>query len=148
MRTPHPNAIAYEVTAKSPGFSGAPFHMCGHDFPLGQTVRVEVGALTPAKQAYLFNADPRDLTVVEIVAEDLPEEGAEVAAPTVDAPTTDAPAGDEPSDEPIEADESESGDLDGEDDEEPGDGAPAEGAAPAISAPPPAQRRKKRGKRK
>lgn len=145
MRTPHPNAIAYEVTARRTGVNGTPFRRCGRDFPLNRRVRVAAVDLTEAQRAYLLDSDPRDLVVAEVVA-DLPEEGAEAAAPAGDAPTN-APAGEEPSDEPSEDGESESDDLDGEDDEEPGDDAPAEGAAPATSASPSARRRKK-GKRK
>jgi hypothetical protein len=136
MRTPHPNAIAYQVTAKRNGLGGQPFRRCGRDFPRGEVMRVSAEALTEAQREYLLNSDPRDLVVEEVVG-DLPEEGVEDVAPSGDAPM-----------EPTEDDESESDDLDGEDDEEPSDGASAEGADSATSAPPPAQRRKKKGKRR
>lgn len=140
MRKPHPNAIAYEVTAKRPGLGGRPFRRVGRDFPLGRLLRVEADSLTPGQREFLLNSDPRDLVVVEIVADPPRVEGVEVAAPADETPEAALVEG-------SPADENPSSSEEGEDDDEPGDDTPVEGTDSATSAPSSAPRRKK-GKRR
>lgn len=146
--------IAYQVTAVR-----GDFRRLGRTFKLGVATMVDASALTPAQAAFLEASNPRELRVdvvrspeVEGIGtspseHELPAEGAEDAAPSVDVPTEDASAG-EPSDEPSEeADEGDSDSDEEKDDQEPSGAEPVEGAAPTTSTTPPAPRRKK-GKRK
>jgi hypothetical protein len=149
LRTPDPNAIAYEVTAKRSGLGGGPFRICGRDFVVGERIRIDAAALTDVRREALLNADPRDLDVVEVVDTLLTGREVEAAAPADDA-SDDAPKADAEGEHDSAAHraEGELGGPAGQDDQESGDDVSAKsaGLATSTSSPTPG-RTKKKGRR-